>query len=223
MKKRKKRNCNIGYSCGYSCISIKLKCKADGLKGQAIKLANAYFAKTKAEKPVLTDTASAVGEGVFGQVWIIDNKAVKKYFDTDEALLNEVKAGNQLANDTLAKDGLMPKVLSMGKRADGKFYTEQEALIGYKSGKQLKQEGIQPKGLQPFIDKLGEAMAKYQVLHNDIHLANIMLKLDDTNTVTDAKLIDADLMGLASSYRRADLAIRSEQRTLQRDILGSLT
>lgn len=229
MNKRKNRSCKKGYSCGKSCISVKYQCRTDGLKGQAIKLADAYFDKAvrpepKAPEPKLLDKIDTstltednmLAQGSFGRTWKIDDKIVKQYFEQDNKdFLESAKKGNELANNTLVKDGLMPKMLEF----DGQ-YSVQEALEGYESGEDAKYALGTLKNFEPFVEKIAASFMKHKVVHNDLHMNNIMIKKDADNNVQDIKLIDADFMADASRFRNNAVLNRQDTdfRRLMEDI-----
>ena len=220
--KKSKRNCKKGYSCGRSCISVKFICRTDGLKGQAIKLADNYFQLAKQPEP----EPVYLSEGLYGETYLKGDRVVKEYFpEEEEGLFNEFIAANNLINETLVKDGIMPKVHSIGLDKKGKLRSEQEALVGYKTGEKINEEKIIPIGLEPFIEKIGNSLQKHGVIHNDLHLGNIMLKLDEANQVLDAKLIDGDLAVKASEVYGDDYSeeMKSELQILEQDILWILT
>lgn len=45
VENKTKKTCTKGYSCGLSCINVKLSCTKDGLKGQFVTLTEEYFKK----------------------------------------------------------------------------------------------------------------------------------------------------------------------------------
>ena len=63
-----------------------------------------------------------------------------------------VKAG-ELVNKTLVKEEIMPKVLKMYEKK-GRYYSEQEALIGYVDCINLRKESINMESFKNFTKNL---------------------------------------------------------------------
>lgn len=218
----KQDKCTIGYSCGQACINTSYECRDDGIIGDFATLSKAFLSHKKAQPLDVTQLKreDSIGSGAFGRAWIVGDKLIKRYHEQDAQQFEQFKKSAELANNTLGSAGVMPKILSMYQGKDGKYYSEQEALIGYVSGDTLKAERktLDRASLEAAVDKIRSALAEAKVIHGDLHLGNLMLRLgQDGKTVEDAKLIDADFVSPASRYKQPELALAMEQSALSED------
>lgn len=221
MKKQKaKPNCSRGYSCGMSCINVKLMCRQDGLAGQFVKLAENYFqqgrarpiAQREAEADLRAKGAKLIGEG---NVYSHEGKAIKfsntnskakliqqygeangrALFEKDEAERKQAVAGYKLAEQL----GIGPKIYDYeaydepnGQRV---HKLSMELLDGYDVGFDFSDE----RAGKAFIKQMSKAH-KAGVLIDDLKEDNVMY---DTKS---GRLLFIDQGGLRQNASPKDIA-----------------
>lgn len=224
----KKRNCKKGYSCGRSCINVKLEC-LKGLTGQSVNIVEKLSALIAAASPpgISSDGFDKkLGHGAFGSVYSNGRGQALKVIPPNDILAagileNNIKNSVNIQNK-MAEVGFAPKVLDyeVNNNSDTKILMEE--LQGYSRLQDYIQDDGTSKPVSQAqhdaiinnVDKASEAFAANKIAHNDIKGVNVMV-----NDLGDIKVIDydfAEVMDVSDS--RMERISKSDFRLLKQSL-----
>ena len=220
-----KRNCKKGYSCGRSCINVRFMCRTDGLKGQAIKLADTYFNLTK------NKTESSYKPGEEHKANIIERQAYYRNMLGDDeydklnsklkSMIADLEPVIYIRGSTLAelaeKDATEYKTLFETGTSGGSVNMDARSDAEYASLGISRDTKPEARPIYAGIDRKADykQYGDIQLQPKEIDRANITITLDDSlnralleneSAMSYAhKLDDDDLVGLLPELDRDKL------------------